>query len=338
MQENDNDIIGKVFRELTILAELTKEEKEENNYGWRRYYWCQCSCGNKIAAQGSAVKSGHKKSCGCLNKKRDPNTNNSHIGEKHGKLTIVGWHYQKRMVKKEERTEAVYDCLCECGNICKSTYSKLKNNKKVSCDSCSKQRRKEWRKSQRIEMVRKKFGRLTVLREMEQRDSIGAIQWECECDCGEKTIVSGYSLRSGNTSSCGCQTSFGEQIIAYNLKMVGISFKPQYHFDDLVSVNNVPYRFDFGVLDENRKLKYLIEYDGEQHFKYRNHGWATEDILKNTQRRDHQKNQYCFNHNIPIIRIPYTHFKDITIDDLLIETSPFLLTPDKEEQYINQFN
>jgi hypothetical protein len=32
----------------------------------------------------------------------------------------------------------------------------------------------------------------------------GTAFWECTCDCGNKTIVEGISLRSGNTKSCGC--------------------------------------------------------------------------------------------------------------------------------------
>lgn len=34
--------------------------------------------------------------------------------------------------------------------------------------------------------------------------------WECRCDCGKKTVVSGSSLRTGNTSSCGCLKTEGE--------------------------------------------------------------------------------------------------------------------------------
>lgn len=40
-------------------------------------------------------------------------------------------------------------------------------------------------------------------------------------------------------------------------------FITQYKFSDFVAdVNNIPYRFDFGVI-ENNVLKYLIEFDGE---------------------------------------------------------------------------
>jgi hypothetical protein len=32
------------------------------------------------------------------------------------------------------------------------------------------------------------------------------------------------------------------------------------------------------------------------------------------------KNQWCKENNIPLIRIPYTHFEDICLEDLLLES------------------
>lgn len=46
-----------------------------------------------------------------------------------------------------------------------------------------------------------RYGRLTVIGyEGRQLDSV----YRCVCDCGRETVVSGYLLRSGRTSSCGC--------------------------------------------------------------------------------------------------------------------------------------
>ena len=35
------------------------------------------------------------------------------------------------------------------------------------------------------------------------------------------------------------------------------------------------------------------------------------------------KNKYCFDYNIPIIRIPYWHLDNICLNDLLLETTTF---------------
>ena len=43
------------------------------------------------------------------------------------------------------------------------------------------------------------------------------------------------------------------------------------------------------------------------------------------QERDTYKNQWCKENNIPLIRIPYTHLNDLCLEDLLLETSKFII-------------
>lgn len=54
------------------------------------------------------------------------------------------------------------------------------------------------------DMIGKRFGRMVVLERAENRAGNNNPRWLAECDCGEKTIVFGYSLRAGHTKSCGC--------------------------------------------------------------------------------------------------------------------------------------
>ena len=88
-------------------------------------------------------------------------------------------------------------------------------------------------------------------------------------------------------------------------------------------------KFDFYINNH-----YIIEFDGSQHFNYTNRGWDTEDHYKRTHQSDLEKNKYCFNNNIPIIRIPYD--AEYNLLDLKLETTRFLLTPDNEEEYYNK--
>lgn len=57
-------------------------------------------------------------------------------------------------------------------------------------------------------MVGKRFGKLVVLAMVARRyvSSCGSpiILYKCQCDCGRVVNVRGGSLRSGNTTSCGC--------------------------------------------------------------------------------------------------------------------------------------
>lgn len=54
-----------------------------------------------------------------------------------------------------------------------------------------------------IDMIFKRFGRLTVIKECEERKD-GKKIYKCICDCGNITYVKGTVLRSGRTKSCGC--------------------------------------------------------------------------------------------------------------------------------------
>jgi hypothetical protein len=53
------------------------------------------------------------------------------------------------------------------------------------------------------DLTNKKFERLTVL-EQTSRNRQGRMQWLCLCCCGKRTVVTGTSLVTGNTKSCGC--------------------------------------------------------------------------------------------------------------------------------------
>lgn len=53
-----------------------------------------------------------------------------------------------------------------------------------------------------INLVGERFGRLVVIDKAESKSH--HTRWLCLCDCGNKCIVHGTSLKTGNTTSCGC--------------------------------------------------------------------------------------------------------------------------------------
>lgn len=53
-------------------------------------------------------------------------------------------------------------------------------------------------------LIGKTFGNLYVESKADSKN--GRRMWNCVCDCGRKTIVSTYLLKSGHTKSCGCIT------------------------------------------------------------------------------------------------------------------------------------
>lgn len=55
-----------------------------------------------------------------------------------------------------------------------------------------------------IDLVGKRFGRLLVVSVDRTRRVGNNLPWNCICDCGAETSVSGQELRLGKTKSCGC--------------------------------------------------------------------------------------------------------------------------------------
>ena len=60
--------------------------------------------------------------------------------------------------------------------------------------------------TKKIEMIGRKFHRLTVLKEAERARN-GKVMWLCSCECGNKVVVRGDHLRGGRIKSCGCWSS-----------------------------------------------------------------------------------------------------------------------------------
>lgn len=57
-----------------------------------------------------------------------------------------------------------------------------------------------------IDMIGRRYGRLTVQEPAPVRDFLSGRRsaWRCLCDCGAEAVVTTTALRSGNTRSCGC--------------------------------------------------------------------------------------------------------------------------------------
>ena len=112
-----------------------------------------------------------------------------------------------------------------------------------------------------VDLLNQVFGKWTVLYKTDRRSINGGIYWHCKCECGTEKDVLGQSLRSGRSTSCGNHNNIskGNVKIAEILDENGIEYEIEKKFATCVDKRYLP--FDFYV--DN---KYLIEYDGEQHF------------------------------------------------------------------------
>ncbi len=59
----------------------------------------------------------------------------------------------------------------------------------------------------RIDLIGHKYGKLTVVK-FQERKKVKSKRyvylWECDCSCGNKTVVISGNLKNGTTKSCGC--------------------------------------------------------------------------------------------------------------------------------------
>ena len=55
----------------------------------------------------------------------------------------------------------------------------------------------------KIDLTGKVFGHLTVIKQVPGSDARRYSIWLCQCDCGVKSVKSGFRLRGGKTRSCG---------------------------------------------------------------------------------------------------------------------------------------
>ena len=58
--------------------------------------------------------------------------------------------------------------------------------------------------SQRDDITGQVFGRLTVIKPLDEFTNTGRRLWLCQCECGNLTKTCSYYLRIGDTKSCGC--------------------------------------------------------------------------------------------------------------------------------------
>ena len=157
------------------------------------------------------------------------------------------------------------------------------------------------------DLTNQKFGKLTAKEYIGSSGKESAL-WLCHCDCGNNNfITTSAHLISGNTQSCGCLKSKGEEKIKLILQQHNINYEQEKIFSDLPLK-----RFDFYLPNFNL----LIEYDGQQHYQ-NNGGWNSKENLENIQKRDKIKNEYALSHNIPLVRIPYWERDNITLDMLM---------------------
>ena len=191
---------------------------------------------------------------------------------------LVGQRFNRLLVlERAENTkqgQLQWLCQCDCGNTCIARGCSLKNGAKKSCGCL----RKETARNNTFKDIEGEiFGRLTVIKEIKNDDKEDTFSyWLCRCECGNEVVVTGVSLRNGNTKSCGCLQKDKIKEISkemweneeYREKM---SEKAKEKWEDEEYSKKIKH-----VLKENNEInkekwkdeEYRKTHTGEKHFNY----------------------------------------------------------------------
>lgn len=227
-------------------------------------------------------------------------------------------------------------CKCKCGNYTLIKLNELRTGNTKSCGCYAHEISIE--KGKQVGNLPKKTKDYTktynpfyeFIKKLDKQDGNNSFYWLVKCKkCGKEyeevpsQLTSETRRRGNNPCECWKRISKGEMSIINILVDNKIKFTQQKTFETCLSPLGKPLKFDFFIEE-----RYLIEFDGEQHFiphAFGSSNLTGEEKLKLTQEYDSIKNQWCLENNIPLIRIPYTQYKELNIKDLLLETSKFII-------------
>jgi hypothetical protein len=176
------DLIGMRFGKLIVV-------KLSEKYKYGRPTWeCICDCGNTRTVESQFLKSGAVTHCGCSKKIRTSVKNIE--GNVFGKLTVINY------VGLNKHGQAMWECLCECGNKSIVSCSSLTSGNTLSC---GKHKADKGLKRRNEELLNKKFGDLIVLKVLKP-DKYYSVNCICLCTiCNNETIIRFSELNKGRT-------------------------------------------------------------------------------------------------------------------------------------------
>lgn len=183
------DLIGKRFGKLTVLED-TGRRAGSGVIVWR----CRCDCGGEAYATRQQLESGNVRSCGCSPKEHASKRQAEDLTGKHfGKLTVL------RRGPNNQQNRTCWICRCSCGNEVTVSAMRLKSGHTRSCGClCNAYSHRA------LDLSGRRFGLLTALYRVKDKNNPRKAVWHCRCDCGNEVDVWAGSLTRGLTQSCGC--------------------------------------------------------------------------------------------------------------------------------------
>jgi hypothetical protein len=186
------DLIGRTFGQLTVLQRVQAKPSAK--------WLCSCECGATATCSTSNLQSGNSTSCGCVRRNKAVKTM---VGDVYGRLTVIE-RLPNYVSPKKGTIFSAWKCRCSCGNEAAPVLGiSLHAGSAKSCGCLKREINRRSGLAALIDLTGRRFGKLTVTRRTKTQ-SCKKAKWLCECDCGTEVIVSGTSMVSENTLSCGC--------------------------------------------------------------------------------------------------------------------------------------
>ncbi len=122
------NMVGTRVGMLVLDKELPSDSER------RRCWLCKCDCGGEIVINSAQLRRQVPDNCGCQKKCTRLNL----TGQTFGKLTVLG--LSDKRGPRGKRTVPLWECKCECGEICYKTTDTLRNEEESMCAKCAAKR------------------------------------------------------------------------------------------------------------------------------------------------------------------------------------------------------
>lgn len=266
-----------------------------------------CACGNEYTTTFRSFKYDKKRQCDdCGNSRKNKGREHS-LDEVREYLKANSTSRLLSTSYKNRRTKL--DLQCECGEVFQRTFMTIMSGKILKCQKCiNKEKARLNEYSEIKEYIESNSNCILISTEYKGQRKPLTLQ----CECGELFKVSFTHFKHANQQRCKkCSQAISSLEAKATEILVNLNeeFITQYKFSDCKDILCLP--FDFYLPNKNL----CIEIDGQHHYKpvsyNRMSDKEAEQILKDRKRKDAIKTNYCKEHNIKLLRIPYWEFENM---------------------------
>lgn len=289
----------KNFIKLNNITSKLLSDKYKTN---KSYLQLRCQCGNIYNTSWTHFRNGHNWVCrDCANKQNGENFK-SNIGDVKQEVINCGFI---PLFDKYENANMPLKIMDKDGYLSESYIGNIRRMKQIN--------RISPRNPYTIYNIKKYLKDNNINLELISDKYINKnepLKWKCPC--GNIFEMNFETFRNGKIrcNSCTKKDSELELLVSKWLDDNNIKYEREYRISDCKDKRCLP--FDFKI-DINNELR-LIEVDGIFHYEVQ---YNKEDRLKEQQKHDQIKNDYCKEHNIKLLRIPYWEFTNNNYKNIL---------------------